>query len=87
MNRPGRLRKTWNAARDPGTVRAAVIIRVMVGCVFLSEGLQKFLIPDERGARRFEKISLPSPDLLGALVGLVLVVERRESWSTIPSSS
>jgi uncharacterized membrane protein YphA (DoxX/SURF4 family) len=41
----------------------------MVGAVFLSEGVQKFLFAPERGAGRFAKIGLPSPELLGPFVG------------------
>ena len=32
-----------------------MLIRLMVGAVFLSEGLQKFLFPGVRGAGRFKK--------------------------------
>jgi len=46
-----------------------VLIRIMVGAVFLSEGLQKFLRPAEVGAGRFAKIGLPSPEMLAPLVG------------------
>ncbi|MEX1039581.1 MAG: DoxX family protein [Pirellulaceae bacterium] len=46
-----------------------LLIRLMVGLVFLSEGLQKFMFPDQRGAGRFEKIGLPEPETLGYLVG------------------
>ncbi len=46
-----------------------IIIRLMVGAVFLSEGIQKFLFPAVRGAGRFEKIGLPSPEFLGNFVG------------------
>lgn len=41
----------------------------MVGAVFLSEGIQKFLFPDELGAGRFAKIGLPFPEFLGSFVG------------------
>lgn len=41
----------------------------MVGVVFLSEGIQKFVFPANRGAGRFEKIGLPSPEFLSAFVG------------------
>jgi uncharacterized membrane protein YphA (DoxX/SURF4 family) len=47
----------------------SVLIRLMVGAVFLSEGIQKFLFPDQLGAGRFLKIGLPMPDVLGPLVG------------------
>ena len=44
----------------PSNVGAAVVlIRLLVGAVFLSEGIQKFLFPDELGAGRFLKIGLP----------------------------
>jgi putative oxidoreductase len=46
-----------------------VLIRLMVGAVFLSEGIQKFIFPATRGAGRFEKIGLPYPEFLGSFVG------------------
>lgn len=49
--------------------KTTIIIRLIVGAVFLSEGIQKFLFPELRGAGRFEKIGLPSPDFLGSFVG------------------
>lgn len=49
--------------------KTTIIIRLMVGVVFLSEGIQKFLFPAIRGAGRFDKIGLPFPDILGSFVG------------------
>ncbi|WP_437621933.1 DoxX family protein [Sorangium sp. So ce1151] len=49
----------------------AVLIRLIVGTVFLSEGIQKFLFPAEIGAGRFAKIGLPSPEVLAPFVGVV----------------
>ncbi|KRD12089.1 DoxX family protein [Flavobacterium sp. Root901] len=49
--------------------KTTIIIRLMVGAVFFSEGVQKFLFPAIRGAGRFEKIGLPSPEFLGSFVG------------------
>lgn len=49
--------------------KTTIIIRFMVGAVFLSEGIQKFLFPAIRGAGRFEKIGLPEPEFLGNFVG------------------
>lgn len=46
-----------------------ILIRLMVGAVFLSEGIQKFLFADTRGSGRFEKIGLPAPEFLGPFVG------------------
>ncbi len=52
--------------RAPASV---ILIRLMVGAVFLSEGIQKFLFPDQLGVGRFAKIGLPSPEFLGPFVG------------------
>jgi len=49
--------------------KTTILIRFMVGTVFLSEGIQKFLFADELGAGRFQKIGLPSPQFLGNVVG------------------
>lgn len=48
---------------------AVVLIRLMVGAVFVSEGLRKFLFPDQLGVGRFVKIGLPMPELLAPFVG------------------
>jgi uncharacterized membrane protein YphA (DoxX/SURF4 family) len=48
---------------------AVLIIRLMVGAVFVSEGTQKFLFPAEVGAGRFEKIGFKSPEMVAPLVG------------------
>lgn len=58
-----------NTAINTDNSKTTILIRLMVGVVFLSEGIQKFLFADELGAGRFEKIGLPSPELLGNLVG------------------
>ena len=54
--------------------RSTIIIRMMVGAIFLSEGIQKFLLPAQVGAGRFEKIGLPEPGLLAPFVGGVEIV-------------
>jgi len=46
-----------------------LLIRLAVGAVFLSEGIQKFLFPADVGAGRFAKIGLPYPDVLAPSVG------------------
>jgi putative oxidoreductase len=51
--------------------RAVILIRLMVGAVFLSEGIQKFLFPDDLGVGRFIKIGIPSPEILAPFVGIV----------------
>lgn len=46
----------------------------MIGAVFLSEGIQKFLFPDQLGPGRFLEIGLPMPELLGPFVGTFEIV-------------
>lgn len=53
---------------------ATLLIRLAVGSVFLSEGIQKFLFADTRGLGRFIKIGIPSPEILAPFVGCVEIV-------------
>jgi uncharacterized membrane protein YphA (DoxX/SURF4 family) len=59
----------WNTLTRTHAPAATLLVRVMVGAVFLSEGIQKFLFPEQLGAGRFLKIGLPMPDVLGPFVG------------------
>src|SRR5438552_16018257 len=43
--------------------KAILLIRVLVGWVFLSEGIQKFLFADSLGVGRFVKIGIPWPQV------------------------
>src|SRR3989449_666374 len=54
--------------------RSVILIRLIVGAVFLSEGIQKFLFPAELGVGRFVKIGIPAPQLLAPFVGVVEIV-------------
>jgi putative oxidoreductase len=54
--------------------KAVLLIRVLVGWVFLSEGIQKFLFPDSLGVGRFVKIGIPWPQVLAPFVGVVEIV-------------
>jgi putative oxidoreductase len=53
---------------------ATVLIRLMVGWVFMSEGIQKFLFPDALGIGRFTKIGIPAPQFFAPFVGVVEIV-------------
>lgn len=48
-----------------------MLIRIIVGLVFLLEGALKFLEPATMGVGRFAAIGLPVPHLLAPLVGAV----------------
>jgi uncharacterized membrane protein YphA (DoxX/SURF4 family) len=56
------------------TSRALLIIRLLVGWVFLSEGIQKFLFPAQLGIGRFQQIGIPHPRLMAPTVGVVEIV-------------
>jgi uncharacterized membrane protein YphA (DoxX/SURF4 family) len=53
---------------------AIILIRLAVGGVFLGEGIQKFLLPDDLAAGRFAKIGIPAPQIMGPFVGAVETV-------------
>ena len=59
------------ASKAPASV---ILIRLVVGGVFLSEGIQKFLFPNDLGVDRFAKIGIPSPEFTGPFVGGVEIV-------------
>jgi len=54
--------------------RATVLIRLLVGGVFLSEGIQKFLFPEALGVGRFIKIGIPAPQFFAPFVGVVEIL-------------
>lgn len=54
--------------------RSVVLIRLIVGGVFLSEGIQKFLFPADLGVGRFAKIGIPAPEVMAPFVGVVEIV-------------
>jgi uncharacterized membrane protein YphA (DoxX/SURF4 family) len=58
---------TLLATSAPGAV---VLIRLIVGAVFLSEGIQKFLYPDALGIGRFANIGIPAPEFMAPFVGV-----------------
>jgi putative oxidoreductase len=71
--------------------KTTLIIRLMVGAVFLSEGIQKFLFADKLGSGRFAKIGLPNPEFLGPFVstfeivcGLLVLLGLLTRFASIP---
>lgn len=52
----------------------SILPRLIVGLVFLSEGIQKFLFPELVGAGRFEKIGFANPEFLATLVACFEIV-------------
>ncbi len=59
---------------DTHAPKATILIRLLVGAVFLSEGIQKFLYPALLAAGRFARIGIPAPQVMGPFVGTVETV-------------
>ncbi len=53
---------------------ATILLRIVIGGIFLSEGIQKFFDPLALGAGRFARIGIPSPEVMGPMVGAVEIV-------------
>jgi len=51
-----------------------LLLRILVGWVFLSEGIQKFLFPAALGVGRFTKIGILAPAVMAPFVGVVEIV-------------
>jgi len=81
----------WNRMLRTDAPAATVVIRCLVGVVFFSEGIKKFLFVAEWGAGRFARIGIPYPQVLAPLVGsfevvcgLLLVVGLMTRLASIP---
>ena len=62
--------KVFNTASD----KSIILIRLLVGLVFLSEGIQKFLFPELIGVGRFEKIGFANPEFWAYFVACFEIV-------------
>ena len=56
------------ATRAPS---ATILIRLLVGWVFVAEGIQKFVFPTALGVGRFTQIGIPAPEFFAPFVGVV----------------
>jgi len=66
--------KFWNTLFSATSDNRSLLPRLIVGLVFLSEGIQKFLFPELVGAGRFEKIGFSNPEFLAAFVATFEIV-------------
>ncbi|HLJ54287.1 MAG TPA: DoxX family protein [Chthonomonadaceae bacterium] len=65
---------SWRRLLASDAHPAVVLIRVLIGGMFLSEGIQKFLYPEALGAGRFEKIGIPDPAVMAPFVAGVEIL-------------
>ena len=68
------MKEASNSGWTSRVSKALLLVRILVGWVFVSEGIQKFLFPAQLGAGRFEKIGIPSPHLMAPFVGTVEII-------------
>jgi len=68
-----------------------IIIRLLAGLVFLSEGIQKFLFPSIDGVGRFVKLGVPYPNFFGPFVGateiacgLLVIIGLFTRYASVP---
>lgn len=54
--------------------KRSVIPRLVVGLVFISEGIQKFLFPESTGAGRFAAIGFSNPESTALFVAMVEII-------------
>ncbi len=59
---------------QPSGANANILIRLVVGGVFLNEGILKFLYPVAQASGRFARIGIPDPNFFGPFVGTVETV-------------
>jgi uncharacterized membrane protein YphA (DoxX/SURF4 family) len=52
----------------------SILPRIIVGLVFLSEGIQKYLFPELVGSGRFEKIGFAQPEFLAYFVATFEII-------------
>jgi putative oxidoreductase len=51
-----------------------LLVRILVGLVFLTEGILKFVLKSELGAGRFARIGFPVPHIVAPFVGIVEIM-------------
>jgi putative oxidoreductase len=85
------VKRCFEATMRTNAPSAVVLVRLLVGTVFLSEGVQKFLFPVALGAGRFAKIGFPYPEWTATAVaffeitcGLLVIAGLMTRLASIP---
>ena len=66
--------RLFNKIINTNAPAAVIAIRLLVGGVFLQEGVKKFLFVEQWGAGRFARIGIPAPQIMGPFVGVVEIL-------------
>ncbi len=85
------MKRWFEASMTTKAPTAVLLVRLLVGTVFLSEGIQKFLFPVALGAGRFAKLGFPSPAWMATTVaffeitcGLLVIVGLMTRLASAP---
>jgi len=77
--------------RNTGDDARSILPRMIVGLIFLSEGIQKYLFPALLGTGRFEKIGFVHPEFWSyfagtfeIICGILLLAGLLTRFSTVP---
>ena len=88
---PGMMKKLKSIIFLTVSDYRSVLPRLIVGLVFLSEGIQKFLFPEINGAGRFETIGFTNPEFLSSFVatfeiacGILMLIGLSVRLAAIP---
>ena len=63
-----------NHVKGTSNVKGTILIRLVVGLVFFTEGLQKFVFPEMLGTGRFMKIGFSNPAFWAYFTGTFEIV-------------
>ena len=69
------VRRIFSAGGEGSSFpRGVILVRLLIGLVFIPEGIQKFLFPAELGVGRFAILGIPAPEIMAPFVGVVEIV-------------
>ena len=68
------IHRFFNRSQVTTARPTVLLIRILVGWVFVSEGIGKFIFASTHGSGRFEKIGIPFAPLMGPCVGTVEIL-------------
>src|SRR6187397_1963523 len=83
--------RQWMLHPPLSSLPVTSLIRLMVGAVFLSEAIMKFVFPEPLGPGRFVLMGLPAPDIMSpcdavfeAGCGILLMLGMLTRMAAIP---
>lgn len=66
--------KFWNNIIKTNSEKSIILLRILVGYVFIMEGIQKFVYAQDLGVGRFLKIGIPYAEFFAPFVGVCEII-------------